>query len=361
MKKGLLLLNLGTPDEPTTPAVRRYLRQFLMDPYVIDIPAPVRWFLVNAIILPRRPAESAKLYRKVWTERGSPLLVHLQDLGRKVQEHLGSEWVVVGGMRYGNPSIESAVDQLLAQGVTELVVLPMYPQYSLAATESSRAETLAILKRKAPGLKTRMVGAFYSDPNFIDAFVKRAREGLEGFAHDFVLFSFHGLPVRQVRKTDPTRAHCAPGSGSDGRCCERFETIAPDCYRAQCFATARLMADKLGLSKDRYAVAFQSRLGRAEWIRPYTDEFYSELPAKGVKRLAVVCPAFVADCLETLEEIAIRGREDFIHQGGEDLRLVPSLNASDDWVSTVASLVNRGDAQANPVRTEATRESALAT
>ena len=178
-----------------------------MDPYVIDIPAPVRWFLVNAIILPRRPAESAKLYRKVWTERGSPLLVHLQDLGRKVQQHLGSEWVVVGGMRYGNPSIESAVDQLLAQGVTELVVLPMYPQYSLAATESSRAETLAILKRKAPGLKTRMVGAFYSDPNFIDAFVKRAREGLEGFAHDFVLFSFHGLPVRQVRKTDPTRAN----------------------------------------------------------------------------------------------------------------------------------------------------------
>ena len=339
MKNALVLLNLGTPDAPRAPEVRRYLRQFLMDPYVIDIPGVLRWLLVHGIILRFRPKKSAEAYQKIWTDRGSPLLFHLLDLVDGVQKELDQtepgQWVVIPAMRYGSPSIDSALQKVKNLGITEVKVAPLYPQYSLAATQSSVAETQEAVKRVAPELQVQFLPAFYNQKLFIDAFVEVAREDLASYAFDHILFSFHGLPERQVKKTDLTGTHCLASEG----CCERITQANQNCYRAQCFATARAMAQELGLKSEQYSVCFQSRLGRDPWIKPYTDQLYQDLPKKGVKRVAVICPAFVSDCLETLEEIRIRGREDFLHHGGEDLRLVGSLNARPGWARALTRIV----------------------
>jgi ferrochelatase len=343
MKRGLLLLNLGTPDEPTSEKVRVYLREFLMDPYVVDIPYPFRWLLVHGAVLPRRPKASAAAYRQIWSERGSPLLEHLDALVARVRELAqASRWHVEGGMRYGNPSIGRALESFRERRIDDVVVLPLYPQYSLAATESSVRFTREAAARVAPGMRLSFVPAFYGDAGFIQAFARIAREALSGFAYDHLLFSFHGLPERQVRKTDRALAaggpaHCLASPG----CCDRIVEANRDCYRAQCYATARSLAQELGLSPDRYTVCFQSRLGRTPWIRPYTDAMYAELASRGVRRVAVMCPAFVADCLETLEEVRIRGRADFRRLGGEELRLVPSLNSSPEWAQAVLALAER--------------------
>jgi ferrochelatase len=338
MPKGLLLLNLGTPDAPTPEKVRDYLTQFLMDPYVVDIPWPLRWLLVHGIILRKRPALSAEAYRKVWTDRGSPLLFNHLDLVAKVRTLVEArEFVVAGGMRYGNPSIEAAVRELRDAGATETIVFPLYPQYSLAATESSVVETRRAAQAVAPGMKLSFVPAFFESPPFIEAFAQVARRALQGFRHDHVLFSFHGLPERQVRKTDRSpqgSSHCL----ADRSCCDRIVEANRDCYRAQCFATARALAARLGLAEKDYSVSFQSRLGRTPWIKPYTDVLYAEFPKQGIKRLAVLCPAFVADCLETLEEIRIRGKEQFVSLGGEDLLLVESLNSEPAWAKAVVEI-----------------------
>jgi ferrochelatase len=243
-------------------------------------------------------------------------------------------WKVVGAMRYANPSVAKALAELKDAGVERTIVLPLYPQYSLAATESSIHHVREQAMRLAPGMKLDFVPAFYADPGFLGAFTQVAREALAGFEHQHLLFSFHGLPERQIRKTDPSRTHCLQSQG----CCDAMGEANRNCYRAQCYSTARELAKGLGLSSDRYTVCFQSRLGRTPWIRPYTDVVLEELAARGIKRLAVVCPAFVADCLETLEEIQIRARETFIGLGGEELRLVPSLNSSPAWVRAVADL-----------------------
>lgn len=340
-KKGLLLINLGTPDAATTEKVRIYLKEFLMDPFVIDIPYPLRWLLVHGAILPKRPALSAEAYRKVWSDRGSPLLEHLEDLVARVQELVvASEWKVLGGMRYGTPSIRRALEEFRDEGIDEVVAFPLYPQYSLAATESSMANTRKLAKRVAPGLKLHFVPAFYDDAGFIEAFAQVAREGLQGFDYGHLLFSFHGLPERQIRKTDHSAQgtkHCLESQD----CCAVMTEANRDCYRAQCYATARALARVLGLKPEQYTVCFQSRLGRTPWIRPYTDEVYGEVAKRGVKRLAVMCPAFVADCLETLEEVQIRGRDDFRRLGGEDLKLVPSLNSSSAWARAVVQLAQK--------------------
>lgn len=335
--KGLLLVNLGTPDAPTTDKVRSYLKEFLMDPFVIDIPFPFRWLLVHGAILPRRPAKSAEAYRKIWSERGSPLLEHLMSLCSQVREIAEpARWVVKGGMRYGNPSIRAALTEFKSEGISEVVVFPLYPQYSLAATESSIRATQRIARKVAAGMKIRFVPAFYQDPGFISAFAQVARDALQGSEHEHLLFSFHGLPERQIKKTDRTvkGAHCLQSAD----CCERISEVNRDCYRAQSYATARALAAQLGVGPDRYSVCFQSRLGRTPWIRPYTDQLYVELAGRGVKRVAVMCPAFVADCLETLEEIRIRGQADFQKLGGSELKLIPSLNASPAWARAVLAL-----------------------
>lgn len=335
---GALLVNLGTPDAPTTPAVRRYLREFLSDPRVIDIAPIARALLLYAVILPFRPKKSAAAYRQVWTERGSPLLFHTQDLAAAVSTRLGPEWHVAMAMRYGNPGLHTALDSLQRAGVDRIVVLPLYPQYASSSTGSSleRLYTLAGAMTVTPPLQ--IVPDFYEHPGFLDAAAAIARPHLAEFRPDHVLMSFHGLPERQIRATDlgpPGPRHCLETPD----CCAAIVPANRSCYRAQCFATARLLAQRLELSPDATSVAFQSRLGRTPWIKPWTDEALVALAKRGVRRLAVMCPSFVADCLETLEEIGIRGDQTFRDAGGEALTLIPCVNSDPRWADTVAQML----------------------
>lgn len=336
MPHGLLLLNLGTPDEPTTPAVRRYLREFLGDPRVLDINPIGRALLLNLIILPRRPAKSAHAYQSIWdSKRGSPLLYHSQDLTQGVAAALGEAWKVELVMRYGNPSIAAGLDALLAAKVDRIVVIPLFPQHAMSSTETAVARVTELAAQR-PGLpKPEFVPAFFADAGFLDAFAAVGASALAAAEPDHVLFSFHGLPVRHIKKTDETNGHCF----SSASCCDSLKS--KNCYRAQCFATARELAARLGLPAEKYTVCFQSRLGRTPWIQPFTDVMLDELAAKGVKRLAVLCPAFVADCLETVEEIGMRAKEQFTAKGGEELVLVPSLNSSPKWIEAVVGLAQR--------------------
>jgi ferrochelatase len=341
-KRGLLLLNLGTPDAPETGPVRRYLREFLSDPRVVDINPVGRWLLLNLIILPVRPAKSAEAYRKIWTEAGSPLLVFSRDLTAAVAERLQGEYEVVLGMRYGNPSIPDAIAALRAKGVSDFTVLPLYPQEAASSSASSLARTYEVMAESWDVPNVRAVPAFHSHPSFLDAFTAVARPVIDGARADHVLFSFHGVPERHVKKSDPSGAHCLASAG----CCDALTDANRHCYRAQCYATARGLAQRLGLGAqgEGWTVSFQSRLGRTPWVKPYTDVVLPELAQRGVKRLAVMCPAFVADCLETLEEVGIRAREQFVEAGGESLTLVPSLNAHPAWVDAVVRLVRESDA-----------------
>jgi ferrochelatase len=328
---GLLLINLGTPDAPTTSAVRKYLREFLSDPRVIDIGAVGRALLLHLIILPRRPARSAAAYRMIWDERrGSPLLAHGRDLAVAVAEQLGNGWRVELAMRYGRPTLAAALDAL--RDVERIVVLPLFPQYAASSTGTANARVMELTAAGWDVPALDFVSAFHADPGFIAAWEAVAAPVLADFGADHVLFSFHGLPERQIKKSDRTSS-CLGAPD----CCDFPKN--PNCYRAQCFATARALATQLGVGD--HTVCFQSRLGRTPWIRPYTDHVLDELARAGKRRLAVLCPAFVADCLETLEEIGIRAREQFKAAGGEDLVLVPSLNASPRWVEAVVAIAER--------------------
>jgi protoporphyrin/coproporphyrin ferrochelatase len=332
---GVLLINLGTPDSPATPDVRRYLREFLSDPRVIDINPVGRWLLLNLIILPFRPAKSGHAYRSIWGDRGSPLLFHSLDLTTAVRAALGDGYVVELGMRYGSPSIPSALEKLRAANPERLIVAPLFPQYSSAANGSALERVYELLRTSwnVPSIDT--VPPFYDDAGFIAAFTDVARRHLAPFRPDHVLFSYHGLPERQVRKSDPTGQHCL----ASAQCCDSLVEANRYCYRAHCFATTRALVSQLGLTAEGHGVSFQSRLGRTPWVHPYTDEVLPELAKAGKKRLAIMCPAFVADCLETVEEIGIRAKEQWRSLGGEDLLLVPSLNAEPAWVQAVAQMI----------------------
>jgi len=340
---GVLLLNLGTPDAPTTPAVRRYLAEFLSDPRVIDLPSPARWLLLHGLILRTRPRRSAAQYRSIWTDAGSPLLVHGRALHDAVAQALGEGFRVELAMRYGRPDVPSALDELCRAGVSRIVLLPLFPQYSEAATGSAVARVREVLARRSDAPPLQVCGDFFDDPGFIAAFSEVARPVLDAFRPEHVLLSYHGLPERQIRALDASGRHCL---ASDD-CCASVGAVNRLCYRAQCFATSRALRASLGLSEQDSSVTFQSRLGPTTWIRPYTDVRLEELAREGVKRVAVLCPAFVADCLETLEEIEIRAREQWQELGGDALALVPSLNAHPRWVTTVVELV-RGTAQLEP-------------
>jgi ferrochelatase len=337
-KPGLLLINLGTPDAPRTPEVRRYLREFLMDPRVVDIAAVPRWMLVNLVILPTRPAKSAEAYRKVWMEQGSPLLVYSRAFADEVAKRLSGAYEVELAMRYGNPSIASAVEALKKRGVTHITALPLYPQYAASSTASSVDELMRVLRTSWDSLPLRVLPAFYDQPGFLDAFAEVARAPLDELRPDHVLFSFHGLPERQVQKSDPTGRHCLASAS----CCDTIGPHNERCYRAQSYFTARELASRLRLPSDRWSVGFQSRLGRTPWIQPFTDARIDELGRAGVKKLAILCPSFVADCLETLEEIDMRAREQFVSVGGEAFLMVPSLNAHPAWVESVVQMVREG-------------------
>lgn len=335
-KTGVLLVNIGTPDSPRVSDVRHFLREFLGDPPVLGLSSFARFLLLNLVILPLRPHRSARAYQKIWLPEGSPLLVHSQTLSAAVSAELGPSHVVEIGMRYGNPSIRSGLESLCRVGVERIAAFSLFPQHSEAATGSANDKVREEHSRleNAPPLLT--LDSFYADAGFISAHIAVASDHLEAFRPDHVLMSFHGLPEDHVRSADPSGSFCL----AKNSCCDAIGPTNRHCYRAQCYATARQLAAALEI-EERYDVAFQSRLGRTAWIRPYTEEHLKELHAGGVKRLAVLCPAFVADCLETDEEIGMRARDIWLGLGGEDFLLVPSLNDHPTWATAVADMLRR--------------------
>ena len=333
---GLMLLNLGTPDTTQVSCVRRYLREFLSDPRVIDIPAFNRFLLLNLFILPFRPQKSAEAYEKVWTDRGSPLMFHGTDLVAKVAHSLGDEVQVELAMRYQNPSVAFALDRFRAAGIDEIVVVPLFPQYSSAAWGSAVEKVYAEVGSRWNVPSIHVVPPFYDHPAFIEACATIARPVLDDLKPDRVVMSFHGLPERHMLKGDDAGGtHCLRSAD----CCREITHANRNCYRAQSFATARALAAQLDLAPNEYEVAFQSRLGRSPWIKPYTDLRVQELAREGVKRIAVLSPSFVADCLETIEEIGMRAAEDFVAHGGDELRLVPSLNSEPVWIEALQRIL----------------------
>jgi len=290
---------------------------------------------VNQIILRTRPKKSAEAYKKIWTSNGSPLLTHTLELSKKVQEELGERYHVESAMRYGRPSIKSGLEKLRDSSVEKIYILPLYPQYSLAATQSSINQCTKEMRALGMTQSLEFLPPFYDHQHFIEAYKEVVHKTILANDPEKIIFSFHGVPERHVKKTDLNKSHCLISSD----CCDRITEANKNCYRAQCFVTARAIAKGLGLKKDQYHVSFQSRLGRTPWVKPYTDFLYRELAEKGIKKIAVVCPSFVADCLETLEEVAIRGRDDFIKAGGTELHFVPSLNSQKSWVKGVAEMI----------------------
>ena len=334
-RRGVLLLNLGSPDAPTPRAVRRYLREFLGDPRVLDVPPLWRALVLNLGILPSRPRRAAAAYRKVWTSSGSPLLANSHALRDALQKELGEDFLVDLAMRYGVPAIGPALDRLAAADVERIRVVPLFPQYASASTGSALEAVYREAGRRANVPAIDVQGPFYGEPGFLGALACVARELPESQWPDHLLISFHGLPERQLRKNDPTGQHCLASS----QCCDVIGPMNRLCYRAHCLATARGLASALRLRDEHWTLSFQSRLGRTPWLRPFTDEVLPELRARGVLRLAVICPSFVADCLETLEEIGIRGREQWLGLGGEELVLIPCLNAHPLWVEVLAGWI----------------------
>jgi ferrochelatase len=334
-KTGLLLVNLGTPDSPNPSDVRRYLREFLSDPRVIDISDAARSMLLNFVILPFRPRKSAEAYQKIWTGRGSPLLFHSQDLTHKVRKRLASENVTVElAMRYGNPSIGAALDAFRVRAVDRIVVFPLYPQYAVSSTGSTIEAVAKAVGERWITPYLQIVPPFYDHPSFIDAVAKEARPVLEQGDWQRVMFSYHGLPERHLKKGDDSGQVCLLRDD----CCATIGDENRSCYRAQCVETTRLLGDALQIPAEKRVLCFQSRLGRTPWIKPYTDELLTALPKQGVKRLVVLTPAFVADCLETIEEIGMRAEQDFRAAGGESLLRVPCPNSSDRFADAVLEI-----------------------
>lgn len=330
MTRAVLLANLGSPDSPSVPDVRRYLDQFLMDPCVIQLPWLLRRLIVSLFILPSRPARSAHAYASIWTERGSPLIALSMDLLDAVQQRTS---LPVGmAMRYGNPSIESEVLRLAAMpGVTELLYLPLYPHYAVSTVLTSVKEAERVIAAHGLKVMLRVPAPFYDRPDYISALVA-STQGAFAQPFDHVLFSYHGLPELHVTKADPTGAHCL----TSPTCCQTPSPAHATCYRHQVLRTTEEFVKATGLRPDQYSIAFQSRLGRAKWLEPATENVLKELGGKGIQNLLVLCPAFITDCLETLEEIEIRGTEVFKAAGGGTLTLIPCLNASPQWADTLA-------------------------
>lgn len=331
---GVLLSNIGTPDEPTPDAVGRYLRQFLMDEYVLDMPFIKRWLLVNRVIVPRRKHYSAEHYQKIQTDEGSPLLVYTRKFAAGLAQELSDDYTVEIGMRYGNPSIPTALANLKDSGVDRIVAVPLYPQYTQSSFETAVAETKKQAKRLGLTNKLVFVEPFYMDPGFIQACAQLVSRHLQTNSPDHILFSYHSVPVRHIKQLD-RNDHCRINEA----CCAEVGPANQNCYRAQCHATSRAIASAAGLNADEFTTCFQSQFGKDEWIGPSFEDLLVELPKRGIKKLAVACPSFVADCLETVEEIGIRGREEFAEAGGEDLKLIPCVNSDPLWIKAAANLI----------------------
>ncbi|MGE8525710.1 ferrochelatase [Chryseobacterium rhizosphaerae] len=329
-KKGILLINLGSPRSTAVEDVKEYLDEFLMDEKVIDYRWIFRALLVQGIILKTRPAKSAEAYKTVWTDEGSPLIVITEKIRKKLQKRI--DIPVEIGMRYAEPSIETGIRNLVEKGITEIVLFPLYPQYAMSTTETVIEKAEEIRKKKFPGVRINYVQPFYNRDLYTDCLAESIREKLpEDF--DALLFSYHGVPERHIYKTDPTKT-CNMND-----CCYKDTNPSHSfCYRHQCFNTTDRVIRKLELSKDKVIVSFQSRLGKDKWIEPYTDHTLETIPQKGIKNLAIVCPAFVSDCLETLEEISVEGKEQFLEAGGEKFTYIPCLNDEDRWIEVIRIL-----------------------
>jgi ferrochelatase len=338
-KTGVLIVNLGTPDKPSYGSVFKYLNQFLTDGRVIDIPWIPRQMLVRGIITPFRSNSSAKLYKMLWTENGSPLKYYGERVREEVQKNLGDEYIVELAMRYQNPSIESAIDKLLNQQVSNIIVFPMFPQYASASTGSAHEEVMRVLSKYGTIPNVQMINSYYDYEPLIEIFSDNARQ-FDLDSYDHVIFSFHGLPKRQLIKAD-TCNHCQKVEN----CCETISIKNQFCYGSQCNATAQAIAANLGLKKEDYTIAYQSRLGGG-WIEPFSDKVIEELAEGGAKRLLMFSPAFTADCLETIVEIGTEYQEEFEEMGGEHIDLVPSLNDNPKWVQAIADLIRMNDVKA---------------
>jgi ferrochelatase len=341
---GILLVNLGTPDSTRTSDVRKYLREFLMDKRVIDVPYISRFLIVNGIIAPFRAPKSAKVYKKVWLPEGSPLLVYSQRATQLLQESLGKDYKVVLGMRYQSPSLEGALNELKNEGYDKIIVLPLFPQYASASTGSVHDKVMEIVGKWQIIPEIVFIQSFFDHPAFIRAFAEIGKRHLEKEQYDHIIFSYHGLPERQIRKGDHTGsclrdAKANPAIEGQPNCCATIHKDNRGCYRAQCFATTRLLVKALGIKDEDYTVSFQSRLGKTPWIKPYTDEVIVDLVGKGKKRILAFSPSFVADCLETTEEIGEEYKEVFEEAGGEHWQMVESLNDSPAWIEAMKEIV----------------------
>ena len=330
MKTGILLINLGTPDSPSVKDVRRFLREFLMDPLVVDLPFITRWLLVNCIIVPFRGPKSASEYQRLWTEKGSPLKVHSEELLTKMIAKFEGRFDVAMAMRYQNPDIRCGLQKLKDAGCEELLIVPLFPQYAEATTLSILNKVNSDLENMGWQVKTKNISTFASDEGFIDALVSRV-ENMDVGSVDHTVFSYHGLPERQLEKLNN-------GCLKDN-CCDVISEKNQNCYRAQCFATTRAIAEKMQLSRQQYSICFQSRQGNIPWIQPYVDDVISALAKNGSRRIRVFSPAFVADCLETTIEIGFTYRKLFKDLGGEELYLVPGLNSADKWVDALENII----------------------
>lgn len=331
MKKALLLINLGSPDSYQVADVKRYLGQFLMDERVIDFSKAFRTFLIKGIILNTRPKKSAEAYKSIWWEEGSPLIVLSKRLQEEVQKH--TELPVGLAMRYGNPSIKKGIEELLEAhpNLEEVAVVPLYPHYAMSSYETVAVEAQRVAREHFPQLKVRIKNAFYNDERYLKVLGDSIKDHLDE-PYDHLLFSYHGVPERQIKKSDVTGCHCLANED----CCERDSPAHLTCYRHQTLATTALIAERLKLPNQKFSTSFQSRLGPIQWLTPYTDKTIAELAEKGVKKLKVVCPAFVSDCLETIEEIGEEGREIFLEHGGEEFELIPCLNDGEAWARLLA-------------------------
>lgn len=336
-KKGVLLVNLGTPDSPSVKDVRKYLREFLMDGYVIDLPVVPRWILVNLIIAPFRGPKSAKIYQELWTENGSPLLYYGKRLETLVQEKVGEEYFVRLAMRYQSPSIKKVLEQFKKNNITDLVVIPLYPQFASSSTLSSIKKVESVLKELHYSPKVKMIKNFVTNKKFIQAIAQNGNKYWETGEYQKVLFSYHGIPERHIIK-DCDNGFCKLNEN----CCATYNANNTLCYRAQCYETSRLVASAMGLQENQYDVAFQSRLetrARDPWLKPYSDLVTADYPKQGIKNVLAFSPSFISDCLETTIEVGEEFKEIFHENGGEKWQLVESLNESPIWVEAIEELI----------------------
>ena len=331
--KGVLLVNLGSPESPTAKDVKPYLDEFLMDKYVIDVPFLLRALLVRGIILQTRPKKSAEAYARIWTSEGSPLIVISKKMHQKVQKLV--DIPVALAMRYGTMTIQKGLQELKDKGVTEVMLLPLYPQHAMASTTTIVVLAEELRQKFFPEMTFTNVPAFYNKPDYIQALANSMKKHLEGFDYDHLLFSYHGIPKRHIRKTDVTKSHCT----IDGSCCNTPSPAHEFCYRHQCYETTKQVVKLLGIPEGKYSQTFQSRLAGDKWLTPYTDVEINKMPEQGIKKLAVVTPAFVSDCLETLEEIAMEANHQFMEHGGQEFMAIPCMNDEDEWCGVVSDWI----------------------